>query len=240
MRTPEHTPSIAYLICAVFVFVAHTLDGIDGKQARRTASSSALGEIFDHGCDAWVAVFLPCSTMSIFGEELNPFTMFHIQVLGCFGFVFSHWEKYVTDVLYLPWVFDLSQIIFSLTFVIASNPVINAIITHQRNPRLFLLTFGTVLANVTLRVMAAQLGRMEIQLFSPLTLLYLGTILVHIIGSQFKNLNQRLPMWDFGLLAFVCFMIIVLHLKYAIQLIKEFCTILNIRPFTVTNRAKSS
>lgn len=29
-----------------------TLDSIDGKQARRTNSSSPLGELFDHGCDA--------------------------------------------------------------------------------------------------------------------------------------------------------------------------------------------
>lgn len=29
-----------------------TLDNVDGKQARRTQSSSPLGELFDHGCDA--------------------------------------------------------------------------------------------------------------------------------------------------------------------------------------------
>jgi phosphatidylglycerophosphate synthase len=29
-----------------------TLDAIDGKQARRTGSSNALGELFDHGCDS--------------------------------------------------------------------------------------------------------------------------------------------------------------------------------------------
>lgn len=28
------------------------LDAIDGKQARRTGTSSPLGELFDHGCDA--------------------------------------------------------------------------------------------------------------------------------------------------------------------------------------------
>ncbi len=28
------------------------MDAIDGKQARRTGSSSPLGELFDHGCDA--------------------------------------------------------------------------------------------------------------------------------------------------------------------------------------------
>lgn len=28
------------------------MDAIDGKQARRTGTSSPLGEFFDHGCDA--------------------------------------------------------------------------------------------------------------------------------------------------------------------------------------------
>lgn len=28
------------------------MDAIDGKQARRTNSSSPLGELFDHGCDS--------------------------------------------------------------------------------------------------------------------------------------------------------------------------------------------
>ena len=30
-----------------------TLDNLDGKQARRTGSSSPLGLLFDHGCDAF-------------------------------------------------------------------------------------------------------------------------------------------------------------------------------------------
>jgi ethanolaminephosphotransferase len=28
------------------------MDAIDGKQARRVGMASALGEMFDHGCDA--------------------------------------------------------------------------------------------------------------------------------------------------------------------------------------------
>jgi ethanolaminephosphotransferase len=35
---------------AVFLYV--NLDCMDGKQARRTQSSSPLGQLFDHGCDA--------------------------------------------------------------------------------------------------------------------------------------------------------------------------------------------
>jgi phosphatidylglycerophosphate synthase len=34
------------------LFIYQTLDAIDGKQARRTGSSNALGELFDHGCDS--------------------------------------------------------------------------------------------------------------------------------------------------------------------------------------------
>lgn len=37
---------------AVGLFIYQSLDAIDGKQARRTNSSSPLGELFDHGCDA--------------------------------------------------------------------------------------------------------------------------------------------------------------------------------------------
>ena len=45
-------PRICSLLCGLGLFVYQTLDAIDGKQARRTNSSSPLGELFDHGCDS--------------------------------------------------------------------------------------------------------------------------------------------------------------------------------------------
>lgn len=45
-------PTWAFLLSALGLFIYQSLDAIDGKQARRTNSSSALGELFDHGCDA--------------------------------------------------------------------------------------------------------------------------------------------------------------------------------------------
>ena len=45
-------PRIVYLLCALGLFVYQSLDAIDGKQARRTKTSSPLGELFDHGCDS--------------------------------------------------------------------------------------------------------------------------------------------------------------------------------------------
>jgi ethanolaminephosphotransferase len=37
---------------AASLFIYSTLDNMDGKHARRTGSSSPLGLLFDHGCDA--------------------------------------------------------------------------------------------------------------------------------------------------------------------------------------------
>lgn len=39
-------------MCSLGLFIYQSLDAIDGKQARRTNSSTPLGELFDHGCDA--------------------------------------------------------------------------------------------------------------------------------------------------------------------------------------------
>lgn len=45
-------PLWAYIACACGLFIYQSLDAIDGKQARRTNSSTPLGELFDHGCDS--------------------------------------------------------------------------------------------------------------------------------------------------------------------------------------------
>lgn len=50
-------PSAVYLVFTACVWTYSTFDNVDGKQARRTGTSSPLGELFDHGCDSlncWV------------------------------------------------------------------------------------------------------------------------------------------------------------------------------------------
>ena len=50
--------SWCYLFTALALFGYQTLDACDGKQARRTGSSSPLGQLFDHGCDAIATVII--------------------------------------------------------------------------------------------------------------------------------------------------------------------------------------
>jgi len=47
-------PRWVYACCAALLLSYQSLDGSDGKQARRTRSGSALGELMDHGLDACV------------------------------------------------------------------------------------------------------------------------------------------------------------------------------------------
>ena len=106
-------PSWVWLACATNLFLAHTLDGIDGKQARRTKATGPLGELMDHGVDSWTALFVPLYVYSLFGSvdySFGPERMYFIFWAVFLTFYITHWEKYNTGVLYLPWSYDLSQI----------------------------------------------------------------------------------------------------------------------------------
>lgn len=48
----SETHRVVYVSFAMGLFLYSTFDNCDGKQARRTGSSSPLGELFDHGIDA--------------------------------------------------------------------------------------------------------------------------------------------------------------------------------------------
>ena len=51
-------------------------DNCDGKQARRTGSSSPMGMLFDHGVDAFVAICNTFMLMRLFNIAPNPFQIF--------------------------------------------------------------------------------------------------------------------------------------------------------------------
>lgn len=60
-------PSWVYATCAACLFVYQTMDGMDGKQARRTGSGSPLGEVVDHGADAIAACVYGVFICDVFG-----------------------------------------------------------------------------------------------------------------------------------------------------------------------------
>ena len=94
-------------------------------QARRTGTSSPLGELFDHGCDAWATVFICGTFYSVFGRDYDGYSISELRMYGIlwsifFSFHLSHWEKYLTGVMYLPWSYDFSMLGGTLIYLITS------------------------------------------------------------------------------------------------------------------------
>ncbi|KAK6055621.1 hypothetical protein COOONC_06872, partial [Cooperia oncophora] len=102
-------PDWFWLTAAIATFIGYTLDGTDGKQARR---------IVDHGLDSWSTVPFTITVFSVFGSgefSVSPVRLLCILISVQIVFLVTHWEKYNTGVLYLSWGYDASQ--YGLTVI---------------------------------------------------------------------------------------------------------------------------
>ena len=86
--------------------------------------SSPLGELFDHGLDSSSVWLMAISILSLFGT--GPFTatkweVFLLIIVVLFAFYVAHWEKYNTGVMFLPWAYDISQIVSTFLFAHLSS-----------------------------------------------------------------------------------------------------------------------
>lgn len=85
----------------ISIFIYQTLDNMDGKQARRTGSSSPLGMLFDHGCDAINAAISTISYASVLGAGWTP-TVFLFLYCAFTSFYIQTWEEYYVGSMILP------------------------------------------------------------------------------------------------------------------------------------------
>lgn len=94
-------PSWVYFSTALTVLLYQTLDSMDGKQARKTGTSSSLGMYFDHLCDALNAVVTSISMASVLATGWSP-KLFFFVLTGFVPFYVQTWEEYYTGALVLP------------------------------------------------------------------------------------------------------------------------------------------
>ncbi|XP_053671489.1 cholinephosphotransferase 1 [Anopheles nili] len=95
----EEPPRWASALCGLGLFIYQSLDAIDGKQARRTNSSSPLGELFDHGCDSISTVFVALSACISVQLGYYPSWMFFQCFCAMTLFYCAHWQTYVSGTL---------------------------------------------------------------------------------------------------------------------------------------------
>ncbi|KAH7060875.1 ethanolaminephosphotransferase 1 [Macrophomina phaseolina] len=93
-------PTWIYYSFAFGLWMYSTMDNVDGKQARRTGTSSGLGELFDHGIDSLnctLGSLLETAAMGYGATKTGAFT----ALIPCLPMFFSTWETYHTHTLYL-------------------------------------------------------------------------------------------------------------------------------------------
>nr|XP_040239858.2 cholinephosphotransferase 1 isoform X2 [Anopheles coluzzii] len=95
----EEPPRWSSALCGIGLFIYQSLDAIDGKQARRTNSSSPLGELFDHGCDSISTVFVALSACISVQLGYYPRWMFFQCFCAMTLFYCAHWQTYVSGTL---------------------------------------------------------------------------------------------------------------------------------------------
>ncbi|KAJ9199480.1 hypothetical protein DTO166G4_5488 [Paecilomyces variotii] len=114
-------PTWLYYSFAFGVWMYSTLDNVDGKQARRTGTSSGLGELFDHGIDSLnctLASLLETAAMGLGATKIGAFT----ALIPCLAMFFSTWETYHTHTLYLGYVNGPTEgLLIAIAVMIASG-----------------------------------------------------------------------------------------------------------------------
>lgn len=95
-------PSWVFFSFAIGLFTYQSLDAIDGKQARRTGTSSPLGQLFDHGVDALNTSLGGILAVVALGIGGGDFWAAVFSLLMAFAnFYLTTWEEFHTGTLYL-------------------------------------------------------------------------------------------------------------------------------------------
>ncbi|CAG9333558.1 unnamed protein product [Blepharisma stoltei] len=88
-------PDSVSLICTMLYFAWVVFDNMDGKQARRTQSSTPLGLIYDRQSDAIEATVMSTffGILSLYGNSPYTIAIWTIAMIGCY---FENWEACYT------------------------------------------------------------------------------------------------------------------------------------------------
>lgn len=173
-------PSWLYLYAAASLFGYQTIDNLDGRQARRTGSSSPLGLLFDHGVDALNCTFATLMLAAIYQVGLlGAIPMFLFWNIGFVPFVFATWEEYFTGKLTLGEVNGPSDGMFMcMLFCIAGWIV----------PGLYTQTYAQVFPNVFSKT--TMLGSLTLTTF-PLFVGWIG-IFFTVLGKSVETNESTL------------------------------------------------
>jgi ethanolaminephosphotransferase len=139
-------PGWIFVYAAVSMFLYQFLDNLDGYQARRTKTSSPLGLLMDHGCDAFNCCVGSLSIASCLccGPTMKTWIPMTSALVV---FFFNTWEEYYRGSLVLPVVNAANEGIVTIIVIYA--------ITAVQGPAMWLNTVAVDAAAVPAVVLDA-------------------------------------------------------------------------------------
>ncbi|EFH38435.1 hypothetical protein ARALYDRAFT_333426 [Arabidopsis lyrata subsp. lyrata] len=255
-------PRWVHFAHGLLLFLYQTFDAVDGKQARRTNSSSPLGELFDHGCDAlacapWHLQALRCEKEILSGCGL--FQLFHFiaatmrnkiqtsravlymmiafAVIPTIAFNVSNVYKVVQSrkgsmVLALAMLYPFVVLLGGVLIWDYLSPI-NLIATY---PHLVVLGTGLAFGFLVGRMILAHLcdEPKGLKTNMCMSLLYLPFALANALTAR---LNAGVPLVDeLWVLLGYCIFTVSLYLHFATSVIHEITEALGIYCFRITRK----
>jgi len=119
-------PDWVVALCAYCTMAYYTLDCMDGKQSRRTGTSSPLGQLFDHGFDC-ICTLAHLATVSSYVVCGGTYWYILLQTTLQFAFFMAQWEEYFTHVLphCAGKVIGVTEVNYSLGLLALANSLID-------------------------------------------------------------------------------------------------------------------
>mmetsp|Transcript_13188 Transcript_13188/g.25073 ORF Transcript_13188/g.25073 Transcript_13188/m.25073 type:complete len:386 (+) Transcript_13188:288-1445(+) len=233
--SPDLAGNLPPWVCvfqACMGLIYQTMDNLDGKQARRTGTSSPLGLLFDHGIDAIVVTIGALSLSAIFQLGCTWKTLI-FWMSGAGGFYMASWEEYYTNEFDLPPINGPSEGILlftALELLTAWKGVgiwtAETFVPGVQNNSLFVLiilvgSFFTILGNAGAVYRAEHRKKhMKVHFLKALSkvlpfvaLNALAFLWLRLSKKNIMELHPRLVIWTLGLaFAKLVMLLIVAHM----------------------------
>ena len=129
-------PSWVLIYAGFTVFFYLTMDAIDGMQARKTKTSSPLGQLFDHGCDCAITTVFSILMTNALGLHGSSVHVIGFVVAVQVTFFLSQWEEKYTGICRtsVGGVFGVTEaqlMLCSQMFISAWNPDIVNMLVYE-------------------------------------------------------------------------------------------------------------
>jgi ethanolaminephosphotransferase len=213
----DFTYELSRFACGVQT-IAHfmyiLLDNLDGKQARRTGTSSSYGMLLDHGCDVFTNIIVCYNVSHLLMLGNTTFFSYCVFIALIPGFFTTTYEEYVLGYLNLPcingadegnvFVFMGSLLGWLFTPSIYATKVACFTVGEWLALLVFVgtvFTIGTTLANIAMKKGVSRMLMSLIDWICFYNCILFPVLMCHLNYNEFYSEHLSLIMLTIALLA---------------------------------------